>query len=101
MTDFGVGAGAKPARLLIADMDGDVGDAQLQRLKVCVDGHELDAGYVRVDHAIDGIDSRTAHADDADDGLMGLAAPRRLVLRVLPPIARGVDGWILARLGLL
>ena len=47
VADLGVGAGAEAARLLVADVDGDVGDAELQRLKVGVDGHELDPGDPR------------------------------------------------------
>ena len=47
VADLGVGAGAEAAGLLVADVDGDVGDAELQRLKIGVDGHELDAGDPR------------------------------------------------------
>ena len=44
VADLRVGARAEAAGLLVADVDGDVGDAELQRLEVGVDGHELDPG---------------------------------------------------------
>ena len=43
VADLRIGAGAEPAGLVLADMDGDVGDADLEGLKIRVDGHELDA----------------------------------------------------------
>jgi len=69
----------RPARLLFADVDGDVGDAELQRLQVGVDGHELDPGDAGVDHPVDGVDAGPADADDLDHRLVGLAAAGRLV----------------------
>ena len=88
VADLGIGAGAEAARLLVADVDGDVGDAELQRLKIGVDGHELDPGNPGVDHAVDGVDAGAADADDADHRLVRLAAARRLVRRLLAPVAR-------------
>ena len=88
VADLGVGAGAEAARLLVADVDGDVGDAELQRLKVGVDRHELDPGDPRVDHAVDRVDAGAADADDPDHRLVRLAAARRLVGRLLAPVAR-------------
>jgi len=68
VADGGVGAGAEPARLLVADVHGDVGDAELQRLKIGVDGHEFDPGDAGVDHPVDRVDAGPADADDLDDG---------------------------------
>ena len=73
VADLGVGAGAEAARLLVADVHGDVGDAELQRLKIGVDGHELDPGDVRVDHPVDRVDAGAADADDPDHRLVRLA----------------------------
>ena len=88
VADLGVGAGAEAARLLVADVDGDVGDAELQRLKIGVDGHELDPGDAGVDHPVDRVDAGAADADDLDHRLVRLAAARRLVGRLLAPVAR-------------
>ena len=88
VADLGVGAGAEAARLLVADVDGDVGDAELQRLKVGVDRHELDPGDAGVDHPVDGVDAGAADADDFDHRLVRLAAAGRLVGRLLAPVAR-------------
>ena len=88
VADLGIGAGAEAARLLVADVDGDVGDAELQRLKIGVDGHELDPGHVRVDHPVDRVDPGAANAHDPDHRLMRLPTARRLILRFLPPIPR-------------
>ena len=88
VADLGVGAGAEAARLLVADVDGDVGDAELQRLKIGVDGHELDPGDAGLDHPVDGVDAGAADADDADHRLVRLAAAGRLVLGLLAPVAR-------------
>ena len=68
VAELGVGAGAEAARLLAADVDGDVGGAVLQRLKIGVDGHELDPGDAGLDHPVDGVDAAAADADDADHG---------------------------------
>src|SRR5204863_4253719 len=89
--DLRVGAGAEAARLLVADVDGDVGYAELQRLKVRVDGHELDTGNARLDHAVDGIDPTAPHAYDANLRLVRLTAARRLVLGLLAPIPGRLD----------
>ena len=88
VADLGVGAGAEAARLLVADVDGDVGDAELQRLKIGVDGHELDPGDAGVDHPVDRVDAGAADADDFDHRLVRLPAPGRLISRLLAPVAR-------------
>ena len=71
--DVGVGAGTEAARELAADVELDVGVAHEQRLRVGVDGDELDALEADLDHAVDGVDAATADADDLDD--------RQVVLR--------------------
>ncbi len=91
MSELGVGAGAQAARLLVADVDGDIGSAQLQRLQIGVDRHELDPGNVGIDHAVDGVDAGPADADHPNHGLMGLAAARRLIGGLLAPIAGRFD----------
>ena len=88
VAELGIGAGAEATRRLVADVDRDVGDAELQRLKIGVDGHELDPGDPRLDHAVDRVDAAAADADDANHGLVRLAAARRLVLRLLTPVSR-------------
>ena len=95
---LGVGAGAKAARLLVADVHGDVGDAELQGLKIGVDRHELDPGDASVDHAVDRVDAGTADADDFDHRLVRLAAARRLVGRLFAPVARVAHGRFLVAL---
>ena len=90
VAELGVGPGAQAARLLVADVDGDVGDAELQRLKIGVDRHELDPGDAGVDHAVDGVDAGPADPDDPDHRLVRLPAPGRLIGRLLAPVARGV-----------
>ena len=89
VADLGVGAGAEAARLLVADVDGDVGDAELQRLKIGVDRHELDPGDAGVDHPVDRVDAGPADADDLDHRLVRLAAAGRLVGGLLAAVARG------------
>ena len=39
-----------------------------KRLGVGVDGDELDAAKAELDHAVDGVDTATADADDLDHG---------------------------------
>ena len=67
VADLGVGAGAEALGELVADVELDVGVAHLERLGVRVDGDELDAAQACVDHAVDGIGSAAADADDLDD----------------------------------
>jgi hypothetical protein len=50
----------------------------LQGLKVGVDGDELDARHLRLNHPVDGVDTRAADADDAQDSLVGPRDRRRL-----------------------
>src|SRR4051794_14164505 len=83
-----VGTGAEATRLLLADVDGDVSDAELQGLQIGVDSHELDPRHAGVDHPVDRVDAGAADAHHLDHRLVGLAAPRRLVGRLLAPIAR-------------
>src|SRR5690606_4187621 len=78
-TDLGVGAGAEAAGELAPDVELHVGVAHEQRLRVGVDGDELDALQTGVDHAVDGVHATAADADDLDD--------REGVLRV------GDHGW--------
>ena len=66
--DLGVGAGAEAAGELAADVELDVGVAHQQRLRVGVDGDELDALEADLDHPVDGVDAAAADADDLDDG---------------------------------
>ena len=66
VADGRVGARAEPARRLGADVDLHVGVAHQKRLRVGVDGDELDAREARVDHAVDGIRAAAADADDLD-----------------------------------
>ena len=65
--DLGVGAGAEAAGELPADVELDVGVAHQQRLRVGVDGDELDALEPDLDHPVDGVDAAAADADDLDD----------------------------------
>src|SRR6185437_13324950 len=56
----------------------------LERLKVGVDGDELDSLDARFDHPVDGIDAGTTDADHAQDGLVDRAAcDHRLVARTV------------------
>ena len=73
LADLGVGAGAEAAGELAADVELDVGVAHQQRLRVGVDGDELDALEPDLDHPVDGVDAAAADADDLDD--------RQVVLR--------------------
>src|SRR6202040_809027 len=86
VADLGVGPGAEAPGLLVADVHGYVRDADLQRLKVGVDGHELDAGNASLDHAVDGVYAATPDADDPDHRLVRLTAAFRRILRLLAPI---------------
>jgi hypothetical protein len=72
-------------------VDGDVGHAELQRLKIRVDRHELDPGNPSLDHPIHSIDATTPDPHDPDDRLVRLTTPRRLISRLLPPIPRSFD----------
>ena len=65
--DGRVGAGAESAGEFAADVELDVGVAHQQRLRVGVDGDELDALETDLDHPVDGIDTTAADTDDFDD----------------------------------
>ncbi|BDZ50444.1 hypothetical protein GCM10025867_26850 [Frondihabitans sucicola] len=66
--DLGVGTGSEAARQFASDVELDVGVAQKQRLRVGVDGDELDAAESELDHAVDGVDATAADTDDLDHG---------------------------------
>ena len=71
---LGVRAGAEPARESLADVERDVAALDCcERLQVGVDGDELDALDLGLDHAVDGVDAGAADADDAQHG----AVPER------------------------
>ena len=63
-----ISAGTEAARQLPAHVELDVGVAHQQRLRVGVDGDELDALEAGLDHPVDGIDATATDADDLDDG---------------------------------
>ena len=86
-TDLGVAAGAEAAGELAADVELHVGVAHQQRLRVGVDGDELDALQAGVDHAVDGVDAAAADADDLDD--------RQVVLRVADHRSGYLHGCVL------
>ena len=65
--DLRVGPGAEPAGELTPDVELDVGVAHEQRLRVGVDGDELDAAQPDLDHPVDGVDAAAADPDDLDD----------------------------------
>ena len=48
------------------DVDFDVGVAHQERLRVGIDGDELDARKASVDHPVDGIRAAAADTDDLD-----------------------------------
>ncbi|MCY1380513.1 hypothetical protein D9M69_683420 [compost metagenome] len=64
----GVRARTEAAGELAADVELDVGVAHQQRLRVGVDGDELDTLEADLDHPVDGVDAATTDADDLDDG---------------------------------
>ena len=66
--DLRISTGAEATRELAADVELDVGVAHEQRLRVRVDGDELDALEPHLDHAVDGVDAAAADTDDLDDG---------------------------------
>ena len=65
--DLGIAARAEAAGEVAADVELDVGVAHQQRLRVGVDGDELDPLQPGVDHAVDGVDAAAADADHLDD----------------------------------
>jgi len=72
-------------------VNGDVGHAELQRLKIGVDGHELNPGDPSLNHPVHSINATATNPHDPNHRLMRLPTPRRLVLRLLPPIPRSFD----------
>ena len=61
--DLGVSAGAQAAREVGADVHLDVGIGDRQRLRVGIDGHELDAADTLFDHSIDRVGTAAADTD--------------------------------------
>ena len=64
--DRGIGPGAEAARRLRADVDLHVRVGHQERLRIRVDGDELDAAEAGVDHAVDRVRAAAADADDLD-----------------------------------
>ena len=64
----GGGTGTQTARELSTDVELDVRVRHQQRLRVGVDGDELDTLEADLDHAVHGVDAATADADNLDDG---------------------------------
>ena len=87
VAELGVRARAEAARDAAAEVHGDVGGRLLQRLEVGVDGHELDARDLRLDHPVDRVDAGAADADHADHGQVG---PRRPVVVAEPGLLAAV-----------
>lgn len=61
--DFGVGACTEAAGRIPSDVELDVGITHQQRLRVGVDGDELDALEALLDHPVDGVDAAATDAD--------------------------------------
>src|SRR5207248_3039361 len=80
-----VRAGAEAASGVGADVDDLVRARLLERLDVRVDGDEVDSLHLRLDHAVYGVDARTAHSDHPENG------PADRGLRTRPP-AQPADG---------
>ena len=70
--EIGIRAGAQATGQPVADVQGLVGGRQLQRLQVGVDGQELDALDLGLDHPVDRVDAGAADADDAQDRMAEL-----------------------------
>ena len=66
--DLGVAPGAEAAGQVLTDRELDVGLGGAERLRVGVDGEELDALEAGVDHPRDGVGAAAAGADDLDHG---------------------------------
>ncbi len=64
--DLWVATGAEPTGELLADRKLDVGVTGLQRLRVGVDGDELDAADARVNHAADRVGAAASGAHHLD-----------------------------------
>ena len=64
--DRRIGAGTEAAGRLRADVDLDVGIRHQERLRVRVDGDELDAAEARLDHAVDCVGPAATDADHLD-----------------------------------
>lgn len=67
LADGGVRTSTESAGLLAADVELDVRVAHQQRLRVRVDGDELNALQTVLDHPVHGIDAASADADDLDE----------------------------------
>ena len=87
--DVRVGAGAEAAGELAADVELDVGVAHEERLRVGVDGDELDALEADLDHPVHGVDATATDPDDLDHGQVVLRCCHgRVPLVVSPPAVR-------------
>src|SRR5262249_59630052 len=67
VADIGVGACAKAPGEIPAYVQLDVGIAHQQRLRVGINGDELDALEALFDHPVHGIDAAAANADNLDN----------------------------------
>ena len=63
-----VRTGAEAAGGLASDVELGVGVGEQQRLRVGVDGDELDALQPLLDHSVNSVDAAPADTDDADHG---------------------------------
>src|SRR5579872_1900378 len=81
--DLRVASGPKSAGELPPDVELDVCLAHEQRLRVGVDGDELDALQTGVDHPVDGVDASATDADHLDDGDEALPRTSHCALPVL------------------
>src|SRR5205823_2610170 len=70
--DVGVGTRAEPLGLLATDVDLGRRVGHLKLLDVRVDGDELDALDVGLDHPVDRVAAAAAHTDHPDHGQVGL-----------------------------
>ncbi len=68
VAELGIRARAQAAAGACAQVHGHVRQRLLERLKVGVDRHELDAGDAGLDHAVDRVHAGAADADHADHG---------------------------------
>jgi len=83
--DVGVATGPEAAGQVPADVQLDLGVAHQQRLRVGVDGDEVDALQPGVDHAVDGVDAAAAHTHDLDHSQVVLGIADHGVLHLRPP----------------
>src|SRR6266511_2541545 len=98
-TNCGIGARTEALRDLVADADLVRCVGEEERLGVGVHRDELDAHELRSDHAIDGVRTAAADADDLDEREVlyiapeGHGQPPNLVHAAAPPLA--VRSWLI------